>query len=313
VGAAALPAVSRNASAQAYPTRPITMIVSFAAGSNGDSTGRIIAERMRERLGQPIIIENIAGADGTIGTGRAARAKPDGYTIDLGSNNSHVLNGAFYSLNYDLLNGFAPISPLTAVSYFLYAKNTVPARDLTELLAWLKSNPKVSAGSSNVGFRLVTTVFQRETGTRLAVVPYRGDNAVFQDLMGGQIDISISSPGGLPLVRAGSLKAYAATSNTRLTLAPDIPTFAELGFPKVSSTGWQGLFAPKGTPKDIIGKLNAAAVAALADPAVRFRLAYLGFEVLPPEQQTPEALGALVKADAEKWWPIIKELGIKAE
>src|SRR6516165_4842052 len=200
VGAAALPALSRNADAQSYPTRPITMIVSAAAGSGSDVIGRIIAERMTERLGQPIIIENIAGADGSIGTGRAARAKPDGYTIDIGSINSHVLNGAFYSLNYDLLNGFAPISPLATVSYYLYAKKTVPARDLTELIAWLKSNPNVSAGSSSVGMRLLTTVFQRETGTRLAVVPYRGDNAVFQDLMGGQIDISISSPGGLPLV-----------------------------------------------------------------------------------------------------------------
>jgi tripartite-type tricarboxylate transporter receptor subunit TctC len=175
----------------------------------------------------------------------------------------------------------------------------------------VESNPKVSAGSSSVGFRLVTTVFQRETGARLALVPYRGNNAVFQDLMGGQIDISISAADGLPLVRAGSLKAYAATSNTRPTAAPDIPTFAELGFPKVSWSTWFGLFAPKGTPKDIVGTLNAAVVEALADPAVRSRLADLGEEVFPREQQTPEALGALVKTDAEKWWPIIRELGIK--
>ena len=189
----------------------------------------------------------------------------------------------------------------------------MPARDLTELIAWLKSNPKVSAGTTALGPRLVTAVFQRETGTRLAVVPYRSSAAVFQDLMGGQIDISFITPDRLPLVRAGSLKAYAATNNARLTVAPDIPTFAELGFPKVSWSAWTGLFAPKGTPKDIIAKLNAAAVAALADPAVRSRLADLGGEVFPPEQQTPEALGALVKADAEKWWPVIKELGLKAE
>ena len=276
VGAAALPALSRNADAQSYPTRPITMIVPATAGSFSDSFGRIIAERMREKLGRPIIIENIGGADGSIGAGRAARAKPDGYTIDLGSINSHVLNGAFYSLNYDLLNGFAPISPLTTGPLLLYATKTVPARDLTELIAWLKSNPKASAGSSSVGQRLVTTVFQRETGTRLAVVPSRGSNAVIQDLMGGQIDISFNTPDGLPLVRAGNLKAYAATSNTRLTVAPDIPTFAELGLPAVSWSPWYGLFAPKGTPKDIIGKLNAAAVEALADPAVRSRLADLG-------------------------------------
>ena len=177
----------------------------------------------------------------------------------------------------------------------------------------MKSNPKVSLGTAGVGPRLLTAVFQRETGTRLAVVPYRGTAAVFQDLMGGQIDISFMTPDGLPLVRAGSLKAYAATSNARLTVAPDIPTFAELGFPMLSWSSWYGLFAPKGTPKDIIGKLNAAAAAALADPAVRSRLADLGEGVFSPEQQTPEALGALVKADAEKWWPIIKELGIKAE
>jgi tripartite-type tricarboxylate transporter receptor subunit TctC len=312
VGAAALPALSRNADAQAYPTRPITMIVPAAAGGATDVTGRIVAERMREKLGRPIIIENIGGADGSIGAGRAARAKPDGYTIDIGFMGNHVLNGAFYSLNYDLLNDFAPISPLNTQSFFLYAKKTVPARDLTELIAWLKSNPKVSAGAGAVGQRLVTALFQRETGTRQAVVPYRGNVQLYQDLMGGQIDIAFTSD-GLPLLRAGSLKAYAATSNTRLTAAPDIPTFAELGFPKVSWSEWTGLFAPKGTPKDIIGKLNAAAVAALADPAVRSRLADLGKEAFPPEQQTPEALGALVKADAEKWWPVIKELGIKAE
>jgi tripartite-type tricarboxylate transporter receptor subunit TctC len=313
IGAAALPAASRLANAQVYPSRPITMIVPVAAGSSTDVTGRTIAERMREKLGRPIIIENIGGADGGIGAGRAARAKPDGYTIDIGFLGNHVLNGAFYSLNYDLLNDFAPISPLTTSSTLLCAKKTVPARDLAELIAWLKSNPKVSAGTTAVGGRLVIAVFQRETGTRLAVVPYRSSAAVFQDLMGGQIDISFITLDGLPLVRAGSLKAYAATSNTRLTAAPDIPTFAELGFPTVSWAAWQGLFAPKGTPKDIIGKLNGAAVAALADPAVRSRLADLGQEIFPLEQQTPEALGALVKADAEKWWPIIKELGIRAE
>ena len=310
---AALSAVALVAQAETYPSRPITMIVSTAAGSNSDSIARIIAERMRENLRQPIIIENIGGADGSIGAGRAARARPDGYTIELGAIGPNLLNGAFYSLNYDPLNDFAPISPLITQSLFLYAKKTVPARSLTELIAWLRSNPKVSVGTTAVGGRLFTTVFQRETGTRLAVVPYRSSAAVFQDLMGGQIDVAFNAPDGLPLVRAGNLKAYAATSNTRMTAAPDIPTFAELGFPTVSWTLWHGLFAPKGTPKDIIGKLNAAAVAALADPAVRSRLADFGGEMFPREQQTPEALGAFVKADAEKWWPIIKELGIKGD
>jgi len=198
VGAAALPALSRNADAQSYPTRPITMIVPSAAGAGIDTVGRVVTERMRKSLAQPIIIENIAGADGSIGAGRAARAKPDGYTIDIGFLGNHVLNGAFYSLNYDLLNDFAPISPLTNNSFFLYAKKTVPAKDLTELIAWLKSNPKVSAGTTGVGPRLITAVFQRETGTRLAVIPYRGAAAAFQDLMGGQIDISFITPDGLP-------------------------------------------------------------------------------------------------------------------
>jgi len=200
VGAAALPALSRNADAQAYPTRPITMIVPAAAGGATDVTGRIVAERMREKLGRPIIIENIGGADGSIGAGRAARAKPDGYTIDIGNLGNHVPNGAFYSLNYDLLNDFAPISPLITAPFLLYATKTVPARDLTELIAWLKSNPKVSAGTTGVGARLTTFVFQRETGTRLAIVPYRSSAAVSQDLMGGQIDISFNTPDGLPLV-----------------------------------------------------------------------------------------------------------------
>src|SRR6516164_4419024 len=231
VGAAALPALSRNADAQAYPTRPITMIVPAAAGGATDVTGRIVAERMREKLGRPIIIENIGGADGSIGAGRAARAKPDGYTIDFGFLGNHVLNGAFYTLNYDLLNDFAPISPLTNVSFLLYAKKTVPARDLTELFVWLKSNPKVSAGTTAAGPRLVTAVFQGATGTRRAVVPYRGTAAVYQDLMGGQIDISFNGPDGLPLVRTGSLKAYAATSNT---------SDSRTGYPHLCRTGTAG-------------------------------------------------------------------------
>ena len=310
---AALSAVALVAQAETYPSRPITMIVSTAAGSNSDSIARIIAERMRENLRQPIIIENIGGADGSIGAGRAARARPDGYTIELGAIGPNLLNGAFYSLNYDPLNDFAPISPLITQSLFLYAKKTVPARSLTELIAWLRSNPKVSAGTSGVGQRLVIAVFQRETGARLAADPYRSSAAVFQDLMGGQIDVAFNAPDGLPLVRAGNIRAYAVTTRSRAGLAPDIPTFAELGLPAVFWSAWYGLFAPKGTPRDFIDKLNAAAAEALADPAVQARLAELGQEVFPREQQTPEALSELVKVDAEKWWPVIKELGIKVQ
>jgi tripartite-type tricarboxylate transporter receptor subunit TctC len=312
--AAALPAASRIASAQTYPSRPITVIVPIAAGSISDLAGRVLVERMRVSLGQPIIIENVSGADGSIGVGRAARAKPDGYTIDLGFTSSNVLNAAFYSLPYDVLNDFTPISPLAAYSMVLFARKTMPAKNLNELIAWLKANPnKASAGTTTVGFRLLNVFFQNETGTRFTLVPYRGSPPAIQDLLAGQIDLWFGSTDQLPLARAGSVKAYAVTRDTRLTLAPDIPTFAEMGLPTVSFPGWLGLFAPKGTPNEVIGKLNAAARDALADPAVRSRLADFGMEVFPREQQTPESLGALQKADAEKWWPIIKALGIRAE
>jgi tripartite-type tricarboxylate transporter receptor subunit TctC len=312
--AAAFPTVSRVANAQAYPTRPITMIVPIAAGSISDVAGRIVVERMGVSLGQPIIIENVSGADGSIGTGRAARARPDGYTIDLGFPSSHVLNGAFYSLPYDLVNDFAPIAPLVTNPIVLFARKTIPAMNLNELIAWLKANPnKASAGIATVGLRLINVLFQNETGTQFTLVPYRGSPPAMQDLLADRIDLWFGSTDQLPLVRAGSIKAYAVTSDTRSTLAPDIPTFAELGLPAISYSAWVGLFAPKGTPRDIIGKLNAAAVDALADPAVRQRLADLGSEVFQRDQQTADVLDALVKAGAGKWWPIIKALGIKAE
>jgi tripartite-type tricarboxylate transporter receptor subunit TctC len=311
---AALPTVWRSAWAQAYPARPITMIVPLAAGGATDAVGRVVAERMRGSLGQPIIVENVAGADGNIGTGRAARAKPDGYTIDFGGMDTHVLNGALYSLQYDVLNDFAPISPLGTGSLVLVTRKTMPAKDLNELIAWLKANPnKASAGITLGSIRLVTALFQKETATRVALVPYRGGAPAVQDLVAGQIDLLFVGAFQLPLVRAGSIKAYAVTSDTRSALAPDIPTFAEMGLPRLSLSGWFGLFVPRGTPRDIIDKLNAAVAEALADPSVRSRLADLGQEIFPREQQTPEALGALVKADAEKWWPIIKAAGIKAE
>jgi tripartite-type tricarboxylate transporter receptor subunit TctC len=316
-GAAVLPALSRidGVRAQSYPSRPITLIVPAAAGSSSDTSGRILAERMRKSLAQPIIIENISGADGSIGAGRAARAKPDGYTVDLGFLGNHVLNGAIHSLQYDVLNDFAPISPLVTNPLFLFARRTLPEKDLNELIAWLKANPKkASVGVAAGGTRLINELFREETATQYTLVPYRGNGPVIQELVAGHIDLAFATPEQLPLMRAGSIKAYAVTSETRSALAPEVPTFAELGLPKISSwSAWHGLFAPKGTPKEIVGKLNAAAVEALADPAVRSRLIDFGFAIFPREQQTPEALGALVKADAEKWWPVIRELGIRAE
>jgi tripartite-type tricarboxylate transporter receptor subunit TctC len=314
-GAAALPAISRMATAQTYPSRPVTMIVPFPAGGATDVIARILAERMQKPLGQPIIIENIGGADGSIGVGRAARARPDGYTICLGIDGTFVVNGAFYSLPYDVLNDFAPISPLATGPIVLVARKTMPAEDLSELISWLKAHPnQTSAGTNTLGVRLLAVRFQKQTGTQFTIVPYRAVGSLIGDLVAGQIDLVFGTLAThLPLVRAGREKAYAVAGETRSALAPDIPTFAQIGLPELTYPNWWGLFAPRGTPKDIIDKLSAAAVAALDAPAARSRLAELGYEAFPRERQTPEALAALQKADAEKWWPIIKELGLKGE
>lgn len=314
-GAAALAlSFSGVANAQLYPSRPITMIVPFPPGGPTDVVGRVLAERMSGSLGQPIIIENIAGAEGSVGLGRAARARSDGYTIDLGSNSAHVLNGALLPLQYDVLSDFAPILPLVTSPYILFARKSMPAANLKELIGWLKGNPdKASMGVGGGGPRVVTAFFQRETGTHFALVPYRGTAPRVQDLLAGQIDLSFGEADQLGLAQSGSIKAYAVTSDTRLARAPDVPTFGEAGLPTLSLLQWYGLFAPKSTPQDIITKLNAVAMTALADAGVRSRLSELGFEIFPREQQTPQALAALLDADAKKWWPIIKELGIKAE
>jgi tripartite-type tricarboxylate transporter receptor subunit TctC len=313
-GAAVVPTVSRTAKAQAFPTRPITMIVPLAAGGSLDAIGRLLAERMRGSLGQPVIIENVTGAAGSIGTARVARARPDGYTIDFGFLGANVLNGALYSLQYDVLNDLAPISPVFTSPQVLFARKTIAAKDLNELIVWLKANSnKASMGFFAAGGHLITAFFQKETGTQFTLVPYRGGAPAVQDLVAGQIDLFFGTPDQLPLMRTGSIKAYAVTSDTRLAAAPDIPTVAEMGLPKLFWSAWAGLFAPRGTPRDIIGKLNAAAAEALVDPAVRSLIVDFGYEIFPRERQTPEVLGRLVKADAEKWWPIIKELGIRGE
>jgi tripartite-type tricarboxylate transporter receptor subunit TctC len=313
VGTLGMPTVSRIAWAQAYPSRPITMVVAFAAGGSTDVIGRILAERMGRSLGQTVIIENVSGANGSIGTGRTARARPDGYTISLGPMDTHVLNGAFYSLQYDVLNDFAPVSPIASFPFFLYARKMAPADDFRELIAWLKGNSKASVGFGVVSNRLLAAFFQRETKTQFTLVPYRGTAPTMEDLIAGQIDLSFNTPDQLPLIRAGSIKAYAVTSYTRMPLAPDIPTFRELGLPSLSFSDWFGLFAPRGTSRDIITKLNAAVVESLADPTVQSRLVELGQQLIPRARQTPEALAEMAKADAEKWWPLIKEFGIKAE
>ena len=271
--AAALPTVSRSAKAQTYPSRPITMVVSFAAGGTTDVIARILAERMRGLLGQPIVIENVAGAGGSIGTGRVAHARPDGYTIDFGTAGTHVLNGVLYPLQYDVLNEFAPVASVAMNPVVLFAKKAHPANDLHEMIEWLKANPNKASAALGGGFlHALTALFAKESGTRLTFVPYRGVAPAMQDLVAGQIDLLFAPGDALPLMRAGSIKAYAVTSGTRLAVAPDLPTFAEMGLPQLSYFNWAGLFAPKGTPRDIINKLNAAAVAALADTAAQSRV-----------------------------------------
>jgi tripartite-type tricarboxylate transporter receptor subunit TctC len=306
-----------SAAAQAYPARSITMIVPFPAGGPADAVGRILAERMRLSLGQTVVVENAPGAGGTIGVGRAARAAPDGYTLVVGLWSTHVANGAIYALAYDLVKGFEPIALTAREQLIIVARKTMPANDLNELIGWLKANPnKASQATGGIGTppHIAGVLFQNLTDTRLQFVPYRGSAPAMQDLMAGQVDIEIDSPiTSLPQIRAGSIKAYAVTARHRFASAPDIPTVDEAGLPGFYFSNWFAVFAPKGLPKDVAAKLNAAVMSALADPAVRRQIADLGLEIPPPQEQTPEALGAEQKADIEKWWPIIKAAGIKLE
>ena len=315
--AVGLACAAQPAGAQSYPSRPITMVVPFAAGAPVDMVGRLFAERMRMSLGQPIILENVSGAAGSLGVARAVRAAPDGYTISLGNISSHVLNGAIYPLQFDALKDFEPVALLASNPQLIISKNALPANDLKGLIAWLKANPdKASAGTGGMGgvAHVGGVFFQKETGTRFQLVPYRGTNLAQQDLIGGQIDLLFDQAvSALANVKAGKMRAYAVTAKTRLGSAPDIPTVDEAGLPGFYMSVWNALWVPKGTPKEIITKLNLAAMDAMADPVVRKSLDDMGLDVPALDQQTPEALGAFQKAEVEKWWPIIKAANIKAE
>ena len=310
-------AIVADAWADSYPSRPITIVVPFPAGGPTDTLGRILAERMTVTLGQSVIIENPTGAAGTIGTGRVARSAPDGYTTILGHWQTHVINGATYALSFDLVNDFEPISLVADCPVWFIAKAALPPKDLAELIAWLKDNPgKATVGIGGVGggADVVGTYFQKNTGTRFQFVPYRGAAPMIQDLVAGQIDLTFTQvASALAQVRAGQLKAYGVMSKARWPAAPETPTFDEVGVPGLHASFWHGLWAPRGTPKDIIIKFNVALVEALDDAGVRRRLAEIGQGTWPREQQTPEALAAEQKAEIEKWWPIVKAANIKAE
>jgi tripartite-type tricarboxylate transporter receptor subunit TctC len=315
--AAVCPILLPVAEAEDYPTRPITVIVPFAAGGPVDTLARIVTDRMRKILGRPVIIEDVTGAAGSIGVGRVAHAAPDGYTLSIGIWSTHVVNSVVYKLSYDVLNDFTPIALLTDNTLVIVARKTIPADDLRGLIAWLKANPgKALAGTAGVGSpqHIFGILFQKDTGTRFGFVHYRGAAPAMEDLVAGRFDLMISDQvTALAQIRAGTIKAVAITSKTRLPGAPDIPTVDDAGLPTFHTSVWEAMWAPKGTPPAAIAKLNAAIVETLSDPALRDRLAQLGQHVVPRKQQTPDALARLQKAEIDKWWPIIKEAGIKAE
>jgi tripartite-type tricarboxylate transporter receptor subunit TctC len=303
--------------AEKYPSHPITIVVPFSAGGPSDAMSRILAERMKTSLGEAVLIENVTGAGGSIGVGRAVRSAPDGYTVSFGHLGTHVANGAIYKLGYDLVSDLEPVVLLPSNPMIIVSKKQVPAKSLGELLAWLKSRPAPpTAGTAGAGSgsHIAGLYFEKVSGIKLQYVPYRGTGPALNDLVAGQIDIIVDqTSNSINQVRAGTIRGYAVTDETRVQSAPEIPTTDEAGLPGFHMTLWSGLWVPKGTPKEIVAKLNVAAVEALSDPAVIKQLGNLGLQTPPKDQLTPEALGAWQKAEIAKWWPIIKAADVKVD
>lgn len=315
---AAFASVCAGAQAETYPSRPITLIVPFAAGGPADTLARLLAEPMRQALNQSVVVEDVPGAAGTLGVGRVVRAAPDGYTIGIGHLGTHVFNGAVYNLQFDLIKDLEPIVALPANAYMIIGKPGIPAQTIPELVAWLKANPdQATAGTAGIGSigHLATVDFMKRTGVSLRIVPYRGGMPAFNDTMAGNISILVDLPtaGTLALARNAHMHQYAVMAPQRLPVAPDVPTVDEVGLKGLYVSAWYGLWAPKGTPKDVIDKLNAAARTAMADPGFHKKMEAQSAIFPKPEEQTPAWLGAYQKQQAEKWWPLIKAAGIKAQ
>jgi tripartite-type tricarboxylate transporter receptor subunit TctC len=306
-----------GAQAQSYPARPITMVVALPAGGAVDALARVVAEHMKATLGQTIIVENMGGAGGTLSIARVVRAAPDGYTLGMGTLGQYVISGAVYTLNYDMLADLTPVALLPSVPYWMIARKDFPANNLQELVAWLKANPD-KASATTVGTaslaRFCGMFFQKQTGTSFQFVPYRGGAPALQDVVAGNIDLSCDlAANSLPQLRNGNIKAYAVMAKNRWFAAPDVPTTDEAGVPGIYVSTWHGIWAPKGTPADIVAKINDAAWAAMADPATRKRIADLGMELPPAALRSPTAFAAFHKAEVEKWHPIVRAAGIKAQ
>ena len=314
VAAIALSLLACIAQAQTYPSRPVTLLVPFPPGGSTDTAARIIGERMRAPLGQTVVIENVGGAGGTIAVGRLARAAPDGYTIDIGQWDTHV-GSIIYPLAYDLQKDFEPIGLMSVNPQLMIARKGFPADDLKGLVAYMKANPGMATFvDQNAAAKVTGILMQQSTGTTVQFIPYRGAGPAMQAMLGGQVDLMVVQAAvTLPQARAGTVKILANLSPSRSPVVPGVPTSEESGIPGLYASGWFGLFAPKGTPKEIIARLNGAMVQALADPGLRARFSDLGLDVASREQQAPEGLAAFHKAEIEKWWPIIKAAGIKVE